>query len=367
MTTSLTSCRLSHRRVEMRGRRGFTLVELLVVIAIIGVLIALLLPAIQAARESGRRLQCTNRLKQLTLALHNHHDTMGSLPPGLPHCSPKQKLWKTAGTDIGVYCQGPNWLSNIMPQIDQAAMHAKLMGCLENEASACDDCDRNKDNRFWREFGILSLPFLKCPSAVETEQLLDNWKLENLAKGNYAANFGSDNIMSFQFPTRAGAFGIIVPRGTENVVQRLNDKTMLGRWKAGWGQGVRFRDVRDGNSNTICLSEVLTYDDPADGRGTWAWAGMGASSFTARFGPNALQNDVIPACCTSIPDSDPMHCTQNQRDGNVWASARSSHNGGVNASMMDGSVRFYVDQIDLPTWQALATRGAQDIATLAQD
>ncbi|MGD9645600.1 MAG: DUF1559 domain-containing protein [Pirellulales bacterium] len=361
MTVLTPQTNRSPRRAK--ARRGFTLVELLVVIAIIGVLIALLLPAIQAARESGRRLQCTNNLKQLTLALHNHHDAMQSLPPGLPHCSPKQGLWKTAGTDIGVYCQGPNWLANIMPQIDQSAMYSKLMGCLDNEASACDDCDRDKEGKPWREFGILSLPFLKCPSASETDQLLDNWKLEHLAKGNYAANFGSDTFMSFQSPSKAGAFGVIVPRGTENVVQRLNHKTMFGRWKAGWGQGVRFRDVRDGTSNTLCLSEVLAYDDPADGRGTWAWAGMGASSFTAKFGPNSPQNDVLPACCTTIPVNDPLKCTQNQRDGNVWASARSSHNGGVNASLLDSSVRFFTNEIDVQTWNALGSRSAQDIAT----
>ncbi len=87
---------------------GFTLVELLVVIAIIGILVALLLPAVQAAREAGRRTQCTNNLKQMGLALHNHHDSLRRFPPGGDR------------SPVGGY--GPSWMVHILPYIEQNSL-----------------------------------------------------------------------------------------------------------------------------------------------------------------------------------------------------------------------------------------------------
>jgi prepilin-type processing-associated H-X9-DG protein len=304
-----------------------------------------------------------NNLKQISLALLNHHDAQGSFPPGLPHCSPQTGLWKTGGTDVGVFCQGPNWASSILPQIEQAAMNDKLLGCLDNEAHSADDCDRNKSGKPWREFGILQLPFYLCPSADVTEQLFESWELENLTKGNYAANFGADTYLSFQSSATAGVFGVIVPRETPRVTQSYNHSSMFGRWKAGWGEGTRIPEITDGTSNTMLVSELLAFDRPEDGRGVWVWGGMGGSTFTARYGPNSRDKDVIPACSPMIPAGHPLACDQNQKDGNVWAAARSNHKGGVNAALADGSVRFFADEVDAIVWRGLATRAGGEVTS----
>ena len=187
---------------------------------------------------------------------------MQSFPPGLPHCTPNpglnslpfgfQGLFKTGGTQTGVYCQGPNWLSNIMPQIEQSAMNDKLLGCLANECSATDDCDRNEPGKPWRDFGDLIFPFLLCPSAEFIETEMNAWNLEDLDKGNYAANFGSATFMSFTSPQTAGAFGVVVPAGTPPYARQSSNAAILkGTWKAAWGQGTRIAEFTDGTSNTL--------------------------------------------------------------------------------------------------------------------
>ena len=360
----------------MRSRPGFTLVELLVVIAIIGILVALLLPAVQAAREASRRMQCVNNLKGITLALLNHHDANQSFPPGLPHCSPNKVynpegymgLWRTGGTQTGVYCVGPNWLSNIMPQIEQSAMNDKLLNCLNFATNCADDCDRDKTGEPWRDFGDQIFPFMLCPSTDVLEIEMDAWELEDLQKGNYAANFGAGNYLTLDSTghvdnSKAGAFGVILLPGATSIKQSNNNPQMFGQWKGGWGRGTRIADISDGTSNTLMVSELLGYEDAADGRGTWAWGGMGGSTFTALNTPNSTKNDRIPACSPNIPKGSPLYCTTQQGGNDVWASARSMHPNGVNASLGDGSVRFFTNSIDGPTWQALATCANGDVAS----
>ena len=114
---------------------GFTLVELLVVIAIIGVLVALLLPAVQAARESARRGQCGKNLKEIALGCTAYESTHRTLPPGLPNCTdpssnPATGNWVKVGDVAQAYCQGPNWLSSILPHLEDRVSFENLEKCM---------------------------------------------------------------------------------------------------------------------------------------------------------------------------------------------------------------------------------------------
>ncbi len=334
--------------------RGFTLVELLVVIAIIGILVALLLPAVQAAREAARRMQCTNNLKQIALAVHNHENSSKSFPSGLPSCT--KNNWITGGTQSGAYCQGPNWISAIMPQMEQVVIYDSISKCMETQPNACDDCEHEVNN-----VGRGVPGFYTCPSAEKMKTMFGDYNLESLAKGNYAANFGSDTYTSFLNEAKAGAFGVNMVTGWEKVSQSEAHGSMNGIWKMGTGQGTTIGELRDGTSNTILASEVLAYESARDNRGVWTSTMMGGSDFSGRTAPNSAINDMIPACEESILATDKLRCTENRSNGEVWAAARSRHGGGVVVARCDASVAFISDAVNLALWQAMCTRNNGEV------
>lgn len=137
---------MNSQRVPRRG--GFTLVELLVVIAIIGILVGLLLPAVQAAREAARRMQCSNNLKQLGLAIHNYESAIKRLPPGGLH------IRDGFGADSSSTSWGPNWLIMLLPYVEQAPLHARY----------------NQASRFARDNPAVvgtKVPTFACPSDAQ--------------------------------------------------------------------------------------------------------------------------------------------------------------------------------------------------------
>jgi len=352
------------------ARPGFTLVELLVVIAIIGVLISLLMPAIQTVRESARRMQCSSKLRQIATALHSHSAIHGSFPPGVPSCT--SRYWNTGGAESGAYCQGPTWTVNVLAQLEHEVMFEYATAAMVDQTNAADGMEEEQG-----QVGQITPGCYLCPSAdrMTFENRVRTYGHERISKGNYAGCWGSNDYRSFdelQFnnngrvvplPT-AGVFGVVMIKGWKKVVQRRNHETMKGDWKMGLGQGTTRALIRDGTSNTLMLSEVLGYDSRKDGRGGWVLNAMGSSNFTAKTGPNSGENDRIPMCETSIPTTDLLHCTANQSDGQVWAAARSRHSGGVNVAFADGNVRFITDSVALGTWRSLATRSGNDTVDL---
>lgn len=418
------------RRTENK-RRGFTLVEMLVVIAIIGTLMSLLLPAVNQAREYARQVACKTKLHNLHIAMEAHHVQYGCYPPGLPSCTPPEHQWYTGGTKgsrefPGSWCQGPNWAMAVLPFMGFRENFAMLMECMDTEQNASDECEHAGDQR-QDNGGTGVLNFLLCPSApLMIERLQDQDKttpdspaaaLEVLAKGNYAANYGSRFYSdAIRLPTdkttpapsdpnnpegagglpdgtagslyqdktmRAGAFGVEALWGSAKAqesyfaTEAKGKAFYRGRWKLGSTEGVRKSQFKDGLSHTLMLSEVIGWDSRTDIRGVWVVSSPGASVFTGELPPNARlledsngevygQDNVLicgsvrfepnDGSVPEIPEGHPLVCTENRENGQIWAAARSAHPGGVNAVMADGQVRFFSDTIEPLVWKALCTR-----------
>ena len=336
-----------------RNRRGFTLIELLVVIAIIGVLIALLLPAVQSAREAARRAQCTNNLKQLALAMHNYHDSNQVFPSGMKSC-----CWGT-------------WLVFMLPYVEQGSM-----------ANAWNfDGDylyyRGIYDADLRYGGVCNITVTAsrisaymCPSDGQNTSLSGlgrtlNGVRFNITSQNYVANFG--NTVTAQpttynnaiYPGTPIAFGGAPFADINNPGSGTGGRTVFG-----------IDSIKDGTSNTLLLSEVIVgtganagqYNAPFDLRG-FSWWGS-ASNFTGLMPPNTDYPDVTESqsyCIYPFQSNPP--CTAPTSELLRVNFARSEHPGGVNAALADGSVRFIKETVAIPTYRALSTtRGAEVIS-----
>ena len=324
-------------------------------------------------------MQCGNNLKQIALACHLYNDAFKGLPPGQTvGALPAAYLWYVGGVQQYTTSNttspaftfspepaiGPPWTCQLFAQLDQQPMDT-VMTSLSMTDPVGGTHLNVPDDWEWAEDGGIgsfngssntsatspstnwSLPLVwRCPSATPMTTDMSTWSLENLIKGNYAANFGSNTYLSDLNPATTGAFGVVSCTWATN----KDNVNLLAR-----GQGTKFAQISDGLSNTLLISELLGWDTTADGRGTWLWGGMGGCTFTAKNPPNSAGTDVLQACDTTIPASDPMFCTSNKTNGNIWVSARSNHAGGVNAALADGTVRFFTNNIAAPTWQALST------------
>jgi len=307
-------------------RPGFTLVELLVVIAIIGILIALLLPAVQAAREAARRSQCTNNLKQLALGMHNYHDSHKSFTPGAV-------IYSGVGGQTAVW----GWGALLLPFIEQSAMHETL-GVGEVPLSSLVGT------------GVLEQPQLViaafiCPSDVGPDMNdLSRFghpnsngpaspAVEIVPKSNYMACYGHSRVgnplhnFGNDEDRFTGGFGASGDAAT---------KTMFYTRK--------MRDITDGTSNTIMLGERC-YEQQGIRfyAGTWLGCKRGGHEdcgediwFALRAPINGWQGTL------DVSDPDSNHTALYSRQ----ESLSSLHPGGVNVALFDGSVRFISETID---------------------
>lgn len=326
------------------GKRGFTLVELLVVIAIIGILIALLLPAVQAAREAARRMQCTNNLKQLGVAFFNYESAFGQFPWGYgPQWEPRATHYDT-GTG-----QGPEWtfVARLMAYLEQDAIEADI-DWAENGAGGHyfgpPDSPSPSTGEYYGEICRHSPASFKCPSDPGTTK---PWKYNHLefARFSYGGNFGIGRQEG--------------PAPPANLMLPISSPAIHIDGVMGWNMGMKISEISDGTSNTALMSELIVGQDEQTIRGTHVYDEGPVVMFT--YSPNDMTPDLVRWCGpldnfklnpnAVAPCAGPNVVGQNR----MVHTSRSFHPGGVNMALCDGSVRFVDETIDLRLWQFIAT------------
>lgn len=321
------------------NRKGFTLVELLVVIAIIGILVALLLPAVQAAREAARRMSCGNNLKQLGLALHNYHDTYKTFPPAILNSGrtpnnannfpPGQQVLNTTG-----------W-AMMLPFMEQQPLHDRYNFRVCSSSSQSNGVTVSGDDQINDGLYNARLEILECPSSPTVgEQRTnapgsnDEYSMRDAWRTNYLFSSGvfterNDRYMAYNGDSRQGAFG-------NNGAAKL-------------------ASIVDGTSTTIAIGEAVggALWKTSANYGPWGLTG----THTCCHGRVSSNTSAVPPVYTAAQKQD-THINspyQGRADGKTYAwTFGSQHPGGAQFVLCDGAVRFLPEGMDFLTLIGMA-------------
>jgi prepilin-type N-terminal cleavage/methylation domain-containing protein/prepilin-type processing-associated H-X9-DG protein len=300
-----------------RSRSAFTLIELLVVIAIIGVLIALLLPAVQKVREAANRIKCANNLKQIALATHNYHDANQKFPYGT--------LDRQSGEPAASYVTG---FILILPYLEQDAV-ARRWDPKKPRTDTSTEATLGYSNSSLQR---MLIPTYVCPSMTPPNVPLGG--TENRAYCSYLFSSGTPDVQLFHYGGAEPAFdGAIVP---------LKDRS--GTPSSPNVQPTNMTSITDGTSNTFLIGETDFKPrgvPSTEMGGVWAYGYIGYAWGTT-FHPFNRHNNT----------------------STIYGAFRSEHTGGAHFAMADGSVQFVRDSIPLNTYRALSTRAGGEVASL---
>jgi prepilin-type N-terminal cleavage/methylation domain-containing protein len=320
---------------------GFSLIELLVVMGIIGVLVTMLLPAVQSSREASRRIVCSVHLRQLGIAIMNYEGSHRRLPKG---------DWRVRTIDTGVDSLG-TWVSLTLPYLEEAALYSAI-----DFSKAYFEQDQvgasQKPHHITFEAHI-------CPTNGDVG--LSMWNNAHYgARGNYAANSGWAGAESGLWLNdikwlQVGANWRGHPENQSGLLYTAPNGRRVRSALSGFGpflinKGIALREATDGLSRTVALSEIRTIAGD-DVRGSLHFGG--GVLYLHSETPNTEIQDIIRLCVPTIDA--PCASTDATWRGFHKLSARSAHPAGLNSMMLDGSVHFLNDRVDREVWKAVST------------
>jgi prepilin-type N-terminal cleavage/methylation domain-containing protein/prepilin-type processing-associated H-X9-DG protein len=313
-------------------RHAFTLVELLVVIAIIGVLVSLLLPAVQSAREAARRSQCQNNLKQLSLAVLNYEDTFKTLPGGVGRFG----------------CCWGTWVVRVLPYLEQGALATIYVNSDGNDATG-----QRYNGATNLNVTTKRVKALICPSDLQGKPVISGNTYFN---HNYGVNYGNTSML--QTPMTIG--GITTDfqgapfsayTGSTGGDGPINAGA-VGGFAEIYGRPIRLAEITDGTSNTMMAAELI--QGHANALHGFLWWG-GGTGYVTSLAPNASSPDVLVGGICNADKRNPPCTTTGTTTSPRMAAARSRHPGGVMAAFCDGHISFVPNNISFATWNSIGS------------